>query len=85
MTNDNIDYLPVWKANATPEERLQELAQVARKYPEQFEKFVLVFQEVNKEEDTALERLHIFNMTSIEVLGMLEMGKYRLLEYANDE
>lgn len=85
MTNDNVEYLPVWKANATGEERLQELVQIARKHPERFKKFVIVYQEVNEEKDTALERVNIFNLTTTETMGMLELGKYRLLEDLNND
>lgn len=42
-----IDYLPIWKKGAPIHERLQELAEVARKHPEQFQKWVLVYAEDN--------------------------------------
>lgn len=42
-----IDYLPIWKKGAPIHERLQELAEVARKHPEQFQKWVLVYCEDN--------------------------------------
>jgi hypothetical protein len=79
--------MPVWKKGATAEERLQELAQIARKHPEQFSKFVIVYQEINKEgeeDETTLERVVIHNTNMAESLGLLRLGEYRLLE-SDDE
>lgn len=42
-----IDYLPIWKKGATACERLQELAEIARKHPEYFDKWVVVYCEDN--------------------------------------
>lgn len=44
-----IDYLPIWKKNAPAHERLMELAEIARKHPEWFCKWVLVYCEDNDE------------------------------------
>jgi hypothetical protein len=38
-----VDYLPVWKKNATAGERLRELALIADKHPERFQKWVIVY------------------------------------------
>ena len=43
----SVDYLPVWKKNATAAERLRELAFVADKHPEYFEKWALIYCEYN--------------------------------------
>lgn len=43
----SIDYLPIWKKNATAAERLYELAQMAAKHPDLFDKWVLVYCEDN--------------------------------------
>jgi hypothetical protein len=43
----SIDYLPVWKKNATTGERLRELALIADKHPDWFAKWVLVYCEDN--------------------------------------
>lgn len=40
-----VDYLPVWKKDATPGERLRELALIADKHPERFKKWVIVYVE----------------------------------------
>lgn len=42
-----VDYLPIWKKNATAGERLRELALIADKHPERFAKWVLVYCEDN--------------------------------------
>lgn len=44
-----VDYLPIWKRNATAVERLTELAQIAGKHPEWFDKWVIVYCEDNVE------------------------------------
>jgi hypothetical protein len=43
----SVDYLPIWKKGATAAERLYELAQVAEKHPDWFDKWVLVHCEDN--------------------------------------
>jgi hypothetical protein len=42
-----IDYLPIWKKDAPVHERLHELAEIARKHPERFQKWILVYCEDN--------------------------------------
>jgi hypothetical protein len=42
-----IDYLPIWKKGATAGERLRELAMIADKHPDQFQKWVCVYCEDN--------------------------------------
>lgn len=39
----SIDYLPIWKKGAPTHERLYELAEIARKNPERFDKWVIVY------------------------------------------
>lgn len=79
MIKNNVEPLPVWKKNATAEERLQELAHMARKNPEQFNKFIVIFQEFNERDDTTYERQMTHNMTTTEALGMLTFGEVALL------
>lgn len=45
----NIDYLPIWKKGAPAHERLYELAEIARKHPERFQKWIIVYCEDNEE------------------------------------
>lgn len=42
-----VDYLPIWKKGATTAERLYELAMIAEKHPDQFQKWILVYCEDN--------------------------------------
>lgn len=77
MNNDNVDYLPLWKKDATAEERLLELAMVARKHPERFSKFFLVYQEDDGER--SLERFMNYNASTTECLGLLELAKRAVL------
>lgn len=43
----SIDILPIWKKDAPAHERLYELAEIARKHPDRFDKWVLVYCEDN--------------------------------------
>lgn len=45
---DNVHLMPIWKKGATAGERLRELAQIADKHPDQFDKWVLVHCEDNE-------------------------------------
>jgi hypothetical protein len=81
MAKDNVDYLPIWKANATAEERFMELAMMARKHPERFNKMVVIYQEdVNK--DGWIARYQgSANLTTNEILGLLEIAKFEVLKH----
>ncbi len=69
----SIDFLPVWKKDATPCERLQEIAEIARKYPERFQSMVIVYQE--EEKDASRTRYTSFNCDTTLALGILEQAK----------
>lgn len=43
----NVEYLPIWKKGATAAERLRELAFIADKHPDWFDKWVIVYCEDN--------------------------------------
>lgn len=45
----NVELLPIWKKNATNAERFRELALLAEKKPELFDKWVLVYCEDNNQ------------------------------------
>ena len=47
-SSSKIDILPIWKRGAPTHERLYELAELARKHPERFDKWVLVYCEDNE-------------------------------------
>lgn len=46
MTNV-VEVLPIWKKDAPAHERLYELAELARRYPDRFDKWVIVYCEDN--------------------------------------
>jgi len=78
---DNVEYLPIWKANSTPEEKLLEIAMVARKHPERFTSMVLIYQEDSPDGcQTRFAGTQTLNLN--ETLGILELGKYEILREA---
>lgn len=72
-------YLPVWKANATPAERLRELAHMAEKHPEWFEKFVVGYVEVLPNGSHKFG-YHAYGMQTTEAVGVIEMAKIKMIE-----
>lgn len=44
---NTVEVLPIWKKDAPTHERLYELAELARRYPERFDKWVFVYCEDN--------------------------------------
>jgi hypothetical protein len=74
----SIDYLPIWKEGATPEERFLELAHMARKSPGRFAKMVVVYEETLPNGNTLVRDI-TDGCTTNEVLGLLELGKVRII------
>ena len=72
----SIDYLPIWKKDATPFERLSEYAEIARKYPERFQQMLLVYGESTPNGDVTRYACH--GCTTNELLGLLEQAKYEI-------
>ena len=64
MSEDNISYLPVWKKDSTPEEFLQEVALIARKYPDRFTRIGIAFYETLPNGNT-VTHYHCYNVTRI--------------------
>ena len=75
----SVDYLPVWKKGATPFERLSELAEIARKHPERFSKFVICYKEVLPS-GTYIYRQLQYGCELDEQIGMFEIGKVEALK-----
>lgn len=73
MTPDNVEYLPIWKRDATPEERLLEVAMIARKHPDRFNKLVIVYQEELENKRTIL-RFVSNNCNTDEFVGILHIA-----------
>jgi len=77
MTAD-IDFLPVWKKGATSHERLSELSEIARKYPKRFARFVIFYEE-DLENDQSITRYIGTEMSTRELLGLVEQGRMEIL------
>ena len=69
-----IDYLPIWKKDATAAERLFELGEIARKYPERFEKFVLGYSESLPNGNRKI-RTFQHNCSLLEQFGLIDLLK----------
>lgn len=74
-----IDFLPIWKKNATREERLFELAAIARKNPERFKRFVILYEETMPNGNTRL-RHFAENCTTTEAVGLCQIGVHEILK-----
>jgi len=75
--SDNVDYLPVWKKNNTAEERFLELAMIARKHPERFNRICVIYEE-NKGDDTTVTDYTLHNCSTLELLGLIEIAKQEI-------
>jgi len=75
----NVQNLPVWKKNATAEERLCEFAQVARRHPEAFSRMILVYVEDLPSGRTITRTLCDEKTTTFEALGILQTATDELL------
>jgi hypothetical protein len=79
-----IDYLPVWKKGAPVHERLQELAEIARKHPDWFQKWVLVYCEDNEQRFKVRVMQGEETRTS-DVLAVLSAGSMHVWEDTRKE
>ena len=75
----SINYLPIWKKNATAEERFLEIAAIARKHPERFNKILVVYEEELPDKNT-VTHCACHNASTTELLGLLELGKYEIMK-----
>lgn len=86
-SNDNVEYLPIWKKDATPEERFLELAMIARKHPERFKRMVVLYQEELPNPGgtfpKTMTRYVTNGVNTTEALGVIELGKLELLRYTH--
>ena len=83
-TADNVRFLPVWKAGATPEERFLELAQIARRHPERFARSIVVYEECKSKDEFLTRYITHGDGGVLAFLGLLEMGKAKLLRWSLD-
>jgi len=77
----SVDYLPIWKKDSTAEEWLLELAAIARKHPERFEKAIIVTQETLATGNIK-HRNYSRGAKLLEQIGLLEVGKSDLIRYS---
>ena len=77
--NDNVEYMPNWKKGATAEERLMELAMIARKHPERFSQMVVIYIEELPDEFTRTRHLALNAGTHV-VAGILADVMHTLFE-----
>lgn len=86
---DTLTYLPVWKAGATAEERLLELAMMARVHPDRFKRFVVAYQEdlasasEGRFPQTVTRYAMSDGMNTTTALGVIEIAKLELLRYTH--
>lgn len=79
METNKIALMPIWKKGATPEERLLEVAHMARENPERFSKMALIYAECDGEHATAI-RYACNNTSNTELIGLLELGKIEIMK-----
>ena len=75
----NVDYLPIWKKNATVADRLYELAMMAEKNPDRFEKLAVIYQENNTEKGT-FTRWVSAGCNTNELIGIIHIGLLHIYE-----
>lgn len=75
---ENVAYLPLWKKGATPEERLMEVAAIARNHPERFSKLAVIYIEDTGKSDVT--RYACNGVTTLELLGLLELAREEVLD-----
>ena len=78
---DNVSYLPVWKKGATAEERFLELAMMARQNPDRFSKVAVIWSYENEEKAMMATRYVSSDMTTMELLGLLELGRQEVFSF----
>lgn len=77
---DNITPMPLWKKNATPEERMLEVAHMAREHPERFSKIALIYQEDINGGASSVVRYACYGVTTTELIGLIECGKIEVMK-----
>lgn len=85
----NLDYLPIWKKGATPEERFLELAVMARVRPERFKRVFVAYQEDVEQPAGDISprictRYASNGMNTTECLGVIELAKLEILRHTHD-
>ena len=74
-----IDYLPVWKKGASVHERLYELAEMARKHPERFDKWLIAYQELRPNGNTLARVLFGDTTMTSDAIALLAVTQHDLM------
>jgi len=69
-----IDYLPIWKKDATACDRLHEVAEIARKFPERFNRLLIAYEET-LDDGSTMTRYSCNGVDTTTLLGLLEQVK----------
>ena len=85
VTPDTVTYFPYWKAGATAEERLLELAEIARAHPERFDTMIVVYNERTTCNRFLTRYITSGKEGSMHFVGLLEMAKNKLFEWINGD
>jgi hypothetical protein len=84
VSEASIDYLPVWKKGASIHERLYELAEIARKYPERFNKWLIAYEETKANGNTLTRRLVGDNTSTNDAIALMSVTQYQLISDSRD-
>lgn len=84
---NNVEYFPRWKKGATVGERLRELAYMADADPEKFANLIVMWTtDVRKPNGLRVRYVSAPDeMTVIEMLGLIEMVRYRFMKLVHHE
>jgi hypothetical protein len=80
----NVELLPIWKKGATTAERLHELALLAEKKPELFDKWVLVYCEDN-DQRFRIRYEQGENTRTSDCFAVLSAGAMHIFEHTRKE
>lgn len=80
MNLKNISLFSRWKPQATPAERLHELAMLAEKHPEKFDSVVVIYTERMKNGNTKTISINAVAegrpaLTTFDIVGIMECAK----------
>lgn len=77
----SVEPLPVWNKRSTPAERLEELARLARLYPERYKRLLVIWQKDT--DDGAIETAYVPAGPGIDtnvILGMLDLARVQIYQ-----
>ena len=80
MTN-NVFMLPDWKKNGTAEDRFNELAVMARLYPEKFSRVVVIYEE-DLPDDRSKMQWAGTPLSTRELLGIITQALFEIQKWA---